>query len=288
MDGPFANIAHGCNSIIATKLALKLGDYVVTEAGFGADLGAEKFINIKCRKSGLKPSVAVCVATLKALKYHGGAKVDECSEKNLEALSEGIENLLKHLKNIKECYGVKPIVAINKYITDDDDEIEFLQNKLKEIGVDLSLAEVWAKGSKGAIDLAEKIVKLATEETINFIYEDNDDIKTKIKKVATKVYGAEDVVFSEEASKEIEIIEEQGMKNFPVCIAKTQYSFSDDAKNLKCKEKFDIKVNEVILKAGAEFVVVKTGKIFTMPGLPKVPSAEKIDVNENGEIEGIF
>ncbi len=286
--GPFANIAHGCNSIRATNLALKLGDYVVTEAGFGADLGAEKFINIKCRKSGLKPSVAVCVATLKALKYHGGAKVDECSNENLEALDCGIENLLKHLKNIKECYGIKPIVAINKYITDSDEEIKFLENKLNEIGVELSLAEVWAKGSEGAIDLAEKIVKLADEGTINFVYNDEDDIKTKIKKVATKVYGAENVEYSEEASKEIENIEKLGFKHFPVCIAKTQYSFSDNPKNLQCKEKFNISINEVIVKAGAEFVVVKTGKIFTMPGLPKVPSAENIDINENGEIVGIF
>lgn len=286
--GPFANIAHGCNSIIATKLALKLGDYVVTEAGFGADLGAEKFVDIKCRKSGLKPSAAVCVATLKALKYHGGLSVDECTSENIEALENGIENLLKHVENIRNHYGINVVVAINKFVSDTDAEIEFLSNKLKEAGVELSLAEVWAKGGKGAIDLAEKVVKIAEKESIKFVYDDEDSLQTKIEKVAQKVYGAEGVEYTEEAEKEIEKIEKLGYGNYPVCIAKTQYSFSDDAKNLECKEPFKIHVSEVILKTGAEFVVVKTGKIMIMPGLPKVPAAEDVDVDENGEIVGIF
>ncbi len=286
--GPFANIAHGCNSVIATKMALKIGDYVVTEAGFGADLGAEKFVDIKCRKSGLKPSASVCVATLKALKYHGGLDVKECTSENLEALENGIENLLKHVENIKQQYGINVVVAINKFVSDTDKEIEFLSNKLREAGVELSLAEVWGKGSEGAIDLAEKVMKIAEKETIHFVYEEEDAIKTKIEKIATNIYGAEGVEYTEEAAREIENIEKLGYRNYPVCIAKTQYSFSDDAKNLECKEPFKIHVSEVILKTGAEFVVVKTGKIFTMPGLPKVPAAEEIYVDDEGEIVGIF
>lgn len=286
--GPFANIAHGCNSVLATKMALKLGDYVVTESGFGADLGAEKFVDIKCRKSGLKPSAAVCVATLKALKYHGGLDVKECTSENIEALENGIENLLKHVDNIKNQYGINVVVAINKFASDTDKEIEFLSNKLREAGVELSLAEVWGKGSEGAVDLAEKVMKIAEKETIQFVYETQDDIKTKIQKICTKIYGAEGVEYTEEAEKEIVSIEKLGYKDYPVCIAKTQYSFSDDAKNLQCKEPFKIHVSEIILKTGAEFVVVKTGKIFTMPGLPRVPAAEDIYVDENNEIVGIF
>lgn len=286
--GPFANIAHGCNSVIATKMALKLGDYVVTEAGFGADLGAEKFVDIKCRKSGLRPAAAVCVATLKALKYHGGLDVKECTLENREALENGIENLLKHVDNIKNQYGIDVVVAINKFASDTDKEIELLSNKLKEAGVELSLAEVWAKGGEGALDLAEKVMKLADKETIKFVYEESDPIKTKIEKIATQIYGAEGVEYTEEAEKEIANIEKLGYQNYPVCIAKTQYSFSDDAKNLQCKEPFKIHVSELILKTGAEFVVVKTGKIFTMPGLPRVPAAESIYVDDEGEIVGIF
>jgi len=287
--GPFANIAHGCNSIIATKLALKLGEYVITEAGFGADLGAEKFVNIKCRKANLNPSACVCVATLKALKYHGGAKQSECSNENIDALEIGIENLKRHINNIKNKYGLTPIVAINKYKEDSDKEIEFLQIKLEEIGIDLSLAEVWAKGGKGATDLAEKVVKLVEKENkINFVYDDNDDIKTKIEKVSKEVYGAEGVEYTDEALEEIARIERNGYGKYPVCIAKTQYSFSDDAKNLLCDKPFNIHIKEVVVKNGAEFVVVKTGKIFTMPGLPEIPSAERIKIDENGEIEGIF
>ena len=286
--GPFANIAHGCNSVLATKMALKLGDYVVTESGFGADLGAEKFVDIKCRKSGLKPSAAVCVATLKALKYHGGLDVKECTSENIEALENGVENLLKHVDNIKNQYGINVVVAINKFASDTDKEIEFLSNKLREAGVELSLAEVWGKGSEGAVDLAEKVMKIAEKENIQFVYDTQDDIKTKIQKICTKIYGAEGVEYTEEAKKEIANIEKLGYKDYPVCIAKTQYSFSDDAKNLQCKEPFKIHVSEIILKTGAEFVVVKTGKIFTMPGLPRVPAAEDIYVDENNEIVGIF
>ena len=287
--GPFANIAHGCNSVIATKLALKLGDYVITEAGFGADLGAEKFVNVKCRKAGLKPTVAVCVATLKALKYHGGVKADVCSEENIEALAIGIENLKRHVENIKDRYGLMPIVAINRYQNDTEKELKFLEEELKKIGVELSLTEVWAKGGEGAIDLAEKVVKLAEGESkINFVYKDEESIKDKILKVAKEVYGAEGVEYTDNAIEEIEQIEKLGYGNYPICIAKTQYSFSDDAKNLLCDKPFKITIKEAIVKNGAEFVVIKTGKIFTMPGLPRVPAAESIRIDDNGDIEGIF
>ena len=287
--GPFANIAHGCNSVIATKLALKLGDYVVTEAGFGADLGAEKFVDIKCRKAGLNPSAAVCVATLKALKYHGGAKVDECQNENLEALEKGIDNLKKHIDNIKNKFGLNAIVAINKYQNDSQKEIDFLQAELEKIGVNLSLAEVWAKGGEGAIDLAEKIVELTNKENqVTFVYKDELSIKEKIEQVAKEVYGAEGVDYTDSALEEIAQIENLGYGNYPVCIAKTQYSLSDNAKNLLCDEPFRITIKEAIVKNGAEFVVIKTGKIFTMPGLPRVPSAENIRLDDSGEIVGIF
>ena len=287
--GPFANIAHGCNSVVATRMGLKLGDYVVTEAGFGADLGAEKFVDIKCRKTGLNPACAVCVATLKALKYHGGASIEECKEENPEALEVGIENLLKHVNNIKNVLGMNVVVAINKFQNDTDKEIEILSNRLKEVGVELSLAEVWAKGGEGALDLAQKVMACAEQEkTATPTYSLDESIKEKIEAVAKKIYGAEGVEYSEEAEKEIERIEKLGYKHFPVCIAKTQYSFSDDAKNLLCQEPFTIHVKEVVLKTGAEFVVVKAGKIMTMPGLPKVPSAESIYLDDNGEVVGIF
>ena len=287
--GPFANIAHGCNSVIATKLALKLGDYVVTEAGFGADLGAEKFVDIKCRKAGLNPSAAVCVATLKALKYHGGAKVDECQNENLEALEKGIDNLKKHIDNIKNKFGLNAIVAINKYQNDSQKEIDFLQAELEKIGVNLSLAEVWAKGGEGAIDLAEKIVELTNKKNqVTFVYKDELSIKEKIEQVAKEVYGAEGVDYTDSALEEIKQIEKLGYGNYPVCIAKTQYSLSDNAKNLLCDEPFRITIKEAIVKNGAEFVVIKTGKIFTMPGLPRVPSAENIKLDDAGEIVGIF
>ena len=286
--GPFANIAHGCNSVIATKMALKLGDYVVTEAGFGADLGAEKFVDIKCRKSGIRPSASVCVATLKALKYHGGLEAAECTNPNLDALEKGIENLLKHVDNIQNRFGIKTVVAINKFSSDTEEEIEFLSKKLEEKNIIMSLTEVWAKGSDGAINLAGKVMDVATESKMEFVYEEDDNLKTKIEKVARNVYGAIGVRYSDEANNELLKIEKLGYKKYPVCIAKTQYSFSDNPKNLLCSEPFDINVSEVELKTGAEFVVIKTGKIFTMPGLPKVPAAEHIDVNENGEIVGLF
>ena len=287
--GPFANIAHGCNSVRATKLALKLGDYVITEAGFGSDLGAEKFLDIKCRKADLKPSVAVIVATIKALKYHGGASKDEILQRNDVALKNGMNNLYKHINNMKNEFGINVIVALNKFSTDLDEELEFVKNDLNKNDIQMSIVEGWAKGRNGAIDIAEKIVQISKNETnLKFIYEDKDSIKTKIEKVAKKIYGAEKVIYTDIANENIEKIEKLGKTNFPICIAKTQYSLSDDAKNLECKEKFDITVRDVELKNGAEFIVVYCGRIMTMPGLPKVPAAEEIDVDENGEIIGIF
>ena len=284
--GPFANIAHGCNSVLATKMAMKLADYTVTEAGFGADLGAEKFLDIKCRQMDISPDAVVIVATLRALKYHGGVAKDEVNHENEEALKEGIHNLLKHVENIKK-YGLNPIVAINKFTSDTEKEIEILQNGI-EGKVEFSLLENWAKGGEGAKDLAEKVVKIC-EEPKNFkpIYELKLSLEEKIEKVAKEIYGARNVIYSDEAKTQIEQIRNLA-KNMPVCIAKTQYSFSDDPKNLLCKEPFDIHINSVELKNGAEFVVVKTGKIMTMPGLPKNPAAENIDIDDDGNIVGIF
>ena len=287
--GPFANIAHGCNSIIATKMALKLADYVVTEAGFGADLGAEKFLDIKCRKAELNPDVVVCVATMKALKYHGGVAKEDVQKENIDALDKGMKNLFKHIDNLQNVYGLNVIVAINKYTYDTEKEINYLKEKLQEKGIELSLVESWEKGGEGATDLAEKVVKLAEKKhNFKYAYELNETIKNKIRDVAKKVYGAEDVEFSEEAEKEIETIEKLGYGNMPVCIAKTQYSLSDDQKNLECNETFKIHIREIHLRAGAEFVVAIAGKIMTMPGLPRVPAAEKIDLDEDGNIVGIF
>lgn len=287
--GPFANIAHGCNSIIATKLALKLGDYVVTEAGFGADLGAEKFLDIKCRKAEIKPDVVVLVATMKALKYHGGIEKEKIQEENIEGLKKGIDNLYHHIDNIKNKFGLNVIVAINKYNQDTQKEIEFLREKLEEKDVELSLVEGWAKGGQGATEIAQKIVDLSEKKTeLKFMYNLNDSVKEKIENVVDKIYGAKTVEYSKEALDEIKKIEELGFGNLPVCIAKTQYSFSDDPKNLECKGDYSITVRNVELKAGAGFIVVLAGKIMTMPGLPKVPAAESIDIEENGEIVGIF
>lgn len=287
--GPFANIAHGCNSIMATKLALKLGDYVITEAGFGADLGAEKFLDIKCRKAGIKPDAVVLVATIKAIKYHGGVEKEKIQEENIEGIEKGIDNLYRHIDNLKNKFGLNVIVALNRYVQDTDKEIEFLKGKLAEKGVELSLVEGWAKGGEGARDIAEKLVKLTEqEEDFHYIYDLEDSIQTKIEKIATKIYGAKGVDYSEEAIQEMKKIEELGYGNFPVCIAKTQYSFSDDAKNLECKGDYNITIRDLQLKTGAGFVVALAGKIMTMPGLPKVPSAEDIDIDENGEIVGIF
>lgn len=287
--GPFANIAHGCNSIIATKTAMKLADYTITEAGFGSDLGAEKFLDIKCRKANLKPDAVVCVATIRALKYHGGQAKEEVKQENLEALGRGLNNLNRHIDNLKNKFGLNVIVAINKFNTDTDAEIELLSSALKQQGVEMSLVESHQKGSIGAVDLANKIVELVKKtENFKYIYEDGDSIKNKIEKVAKNIYGATNVEYSEKAISQIEKIEKMGYSQLPVCIAKTQYSFSDDPKNLECKEPFSLHVNEISLKAGAEFIVAITGKIMTMPGLPKVPAAEKIDIDEDGNIVGIF
>ena len=287
--GPFANIAHGCNSIIGTKLALKLSDYVVTEAGFGADLGAEKFLDIKCRKAEIRPDAVVCVATIKAIKYHGGMPKEEIKNESIEYLKKGIHNLYKHIDNLKNVYGLNVIVAINKYTHDTTKEIEFLTEKLKEKDIELSLVESWEKGGEGAIDLAEKVIKLTQKDfEFNYAYKLNLTIKEKIETIAKKIYGADGVEYVEGIEEKIAEIEKMGYGNLPICIAKTQYSLSDDQKNLECKETFNIHIQDVILKAGAEFIVVITGKIMTMPGLPKVPAAESIDVDNNGNIIGIF
>ena len=287
--GPFANIAHGCNSIIATKTALKLGEYVVTEAGFGADLGAEKFLDIKCRNTGLKPDAVVIVATIKALKYHGGIPKDDILKENMKGLEKGIDNLYKHIDNIKHKFGLNVIVAINKYASDTEKEIEFLRKKLQDKDVELSLVTGYTDGGNGAVDIANKLVKLTKKETeLNYIYSLDDDIKTKIKKIANNIYYAKDVEYSEEALREIKKIEEMGYGNYPICIAKTQYSLSDDPDNLECDKDYNIKVRNVLLKTGAEFVVVLAGKIMTMPGLPRHPAAEDIDIDSDGNIVGIF
>ena len=287
--GPFANIAHGCNSVIATRLALKLSDYVITEAGFGADLGAEKFLDIKCRKAGLKPDAVVLVTTIKALKYHGGIEKEKIQEESIEGLEKGINNLYRHVDNLKNKFGLNVIVALNKYTQDTKTEIEWLENRLKEKNIPFSVVEGWEKGGEGSIDIANKLVSQVEEkENFEFMYQDNDSIKEKIYKVATKVYGAKDVEFSDEAIKNIEKIESLGYGNLPVCIAKTQYSFSDDPKNLECDNCYNLHVRDVELKAGAGFVVVLAGKIMTMPGLPRVPAAESIDIDQNGNIIGLY
>ena len=287
--GPFANIAHGCNSVIATKTALKLADYTITEAGFGADLGAEKFLDIKCRKTGLKPDAVVIVATIKAIKYHGGVEKEKIQEENIEGIEKGIDNLYKHIDNIKNKFGLNVIVALNKYASDTEKEIEYIKEKLANKDIEISVVEGWAKGGDGAIDIANKLVKLSQQPNeFKYIYNDSDSIKEKILKIAKNIYYAKDVKYSEEAEKEIENIEKMGYAKLPICIAKTQYSFSDDPKNLECKDDYNINVRGVELKNGAGFVVVLAGKIMTMPGLPKVPAAESIDIDEDGKIVGIF
>ena len=287
--GPFANIAHGCNSILATKLALKLGDYVITEAGFGADLGAEKFLDIKCRKAEIQPDAVVLVTTLKAIKYHGGVEKERVQEENKEAIEKGMDNVFRHIDNLKNKFGLNVIVALNRYMQDTEEEIALIQQKIKEKGVDCCLVEGWAKGGEGAMDIAQKLVDLVNvKEDFQYMYELEDAIETKIEKIATKIYGAKEVIYEEKAKEQIHKIEEMGYGKLPVCIAKTQYSFSDDPKNLECKGDYPITIREVDLKAGAGFVVALAGKIFTMPGLPKVPAAETIDIDEKGEIKGIF
>ena len=287
--GPFANIAHGCNSIRATRLALKLGDYVVTEAGFGSDLGAEKFLDIKCRETGLQPDAVVVVATIKAIKYHGGATKEEIQKVNMNALEKGINNLNVHVENIERVYGLNVIVALNKYNTDTEEEIQFVKQNMEKNETEFSIVEGWAKGGVGAIDIAEKITKIISEQQeLKFAYNLDESVQEKIKDVAQKIYRAKDVEFSDKALENIKKIEELGYSNLPICIAKTQYSLSDDAKNLICDSEYNIHVRDVILKTGAGFIVVLAGKIMTMPGLPKTPAAENIDIDENGEIIGIF
>ncbi len=286
--GPFANIAHGCNSVIATKLGMELAEYTVTEAGFGADLGAEKFIDIKCRKAQIKPDVVICVATIKALKYHGGVSKEEILNENIEALKKGMKNLYKHIDNLKNIFGQNVIVAINKFNTDTGVELNYLKEELSKRNIKVSIVESWAKGGNGAIDIAQKIVNMPESQTIKYCYDLNDSIVDKVRKVAQNVYGAENVIFSDETMKKVEKIEKLGYGNLPICIAKTQYSFSDNAKNIECAEKFNININDVELKAGAGFIVIYTGKIMTMPGLPQTPAAENIDISNDGEISGIF
>lgn len=287
--GPFANIAHGCNSIIATKLGLKLGEYVVTEAGFGADLGAEKFVDIKARVANVKPNVIVCVATIRALKYHGGMDIKDIENESIEFLEKGSKNLLKHLSNIKNVWGVNVIVAINRFKNDTENEIEKLKSILSKNNIDMSLVECWEKGSKGSIDLAEKVSKLADVPCkLKYSYELTDSIKEKIESVCRKIYGATEVIFTEEAKQNISNAEKMGYSELPVCISKTQYSFSDDPKNLECEEPFKITVRDVSIRAGAGFIVVFTGNVITMPGLPRKPAAEKIDIDDNGNVIGLF
>ena len=288
--GPFANIAHGCNSVIATRMGMKLAEYTITEAGFGADLGAEKFIDIKCRDANIKPNVVVCVATIKALKYHGGASKENIREEDMISLEKGMNNLYKHIDNIRGRFGLNVIVAINKYDTDKENELEFVQNELAKREIPSSVVESWEKGGEGALDIANKIVELAEQEEDKFeyIYDLDEAIVEKINKIAMKIYGAKAVLYPEEVARKIEKIEEMGYGKLPICIAKTQYSFSDDAKNLECEEPFEIHVKDVELKAGAGFIVVLAGNIMTMPGLPVVPAAENIDIDENGNIVGLF
>lgn len=288
--GPFANIAHGCNSVIATKMALKLSDYVVTEAGFGADLGAEKFLDIKCRVAGLRPDAVVIVATVRALKYNGGVPKAELNEENLEALKKGIPNLLKHVENITVKYGLPAVVAINAFPTDTQAELNLVKEECKRYNVNAVLSEVWAKGGEGGLDLAREVLRLIDEGENNFkqIYDLDMGLKDKIRAVAREIYGAEDVEFSAAASREIENLERLGFKNVPVCIAKTQYSLTDDAKKLGRPTGFNITVRNVKISAGAGFMVALTGEIMTMPGLPKKPAAESIDVDVSGKISGLF
>ncbi|MFD3155761.1 formate--tetrahydrofolate ligase [Haloimpatiens sp. FM7330] len=288
--GPFANIAHGCNSVIATKMAKHFGDYVVTEAGFGADLGAEKFLDIKCRMAGLKPDAVIIVATVRALKYNGGVPKAELSKENLEALEKGLPNLLKHVENITKVYKLPAVVALNRFPTDTEAELKLVEDKCKELGVNVKLSEVWAKGGEGGQEVAKEVLRLIDEEENNFeyAYDVQLPIKDKIRAIAQKIYGADDVDFTTGASKQIKQLEELGFGNIPVCIAKTQYSLTDDQKKLGRPTGFKITVRQVNVSAGAGFVVAVTGSIMKMPGLPKVPAAEKIDVDENGVISGLF
>ena len=288
--GPFANIAHGCNSVIATKMAMHFSDYVLTEAGFGADLGAEKFIDIKCRMADLKPDAVIIVATIRALKYNGGVAKDQLNEENLEALEKGLPNLLKHVENITKVFGLPAVVAINRFPMDTEAELKLVEDKCKELGVNVALSEVWAKGGEGGIEVAKEVLRLIDEEENNFqfCYEEDLSIKEKINAIATKIYGADGVDFTKEAEKEIAKFERLGFNKLPICMAKTQYSLTDDQTKLGRPEGFRITVRDLTVSAGAGFIVALTGAIMKMPGLPKVPAAERIDVDENGVISGLF
>ena len=289
--GPFANIAHGCNSVMATKMALGLSDYVITEAGFGADLGAEKFLDIKCRMAGIRPSAVVIVATVRALKHHGGVAKDMLAEENIEALEAGIPNLMRHVENITHVYNLPVVVAINRFPQDTEAELQLIENKCREMGVNVRLSEVWAKGGEGGTALAEEVVRLCENNEkceMTFAYELCETIEEKIRNIARRIYRAENVEFTPEAAEKMQKLQELGFGELPVCIAKTQYSFSDNEKLLGAPEGFTLTVRDMKVSAGAGFVVALTGKIMTMPGLPKVPAAEKIDVDENGRITGLF
>ena len=287
--GPFANIAHGCNSIVATKAALKLADYVVTEAGFAADLGAEKFVDIKCRKAGLTPSACVIVATVRALKYHGGVKKEDLNEENQTALEAGLPNLLQHVENVTKHFGLPAVVAINEFPTDTEAELKIVEEKCKALGVNVVLSRVWAEGGAGGTDLAREVVRLCEEKNdFHFVYPLDISIKEKIEAVATKIYHADGVVFESKAEKQLKELETLGFNDVPVCMAKTQYSFSDRPELKGAPKGFKITVKDLKIDAGAGFIVVKTGDIMTMPGLPKVPAAENIDVDNDGRITGLF
>lgn len=288
--GPFANIAHGCNSVMATNMALKLGDYVVTEAGFGADLGAEKFLDIKCRMSGLKPSVVVIVATVRALKHHGGVIKIELGEENLEALERGLPNLIRHIENINKTFGLPAVVAINRFPTDYESELNLVREKCKEAGANVALSEVWARGGEGGIELAKEVLRLMDEEKsdFKFVYSDEMSIKDKINAIVQKIYHGDGVEFTPAATKQIDKLEKYGFGKLPICMAKNQYSFSDDPKKLGAPKDFKVTVRDLKVSAGAGFIVAITGEIMTMPGLPKYPAAEKIDVDSEGRITGLF
>ena len=287
--GPFANIAHGCNSVTATRMALKLGDYAVTEAGFGADLGAEKFIDIKCRKAGLKPDAVVIVATVRALKHHGGVAKTDLNNENLEALEKGLPNLLQHVENITKVFKLPCVVAINAFPTDTEAELKLVEEKCKELGVNVALSEVWAKGGEGGVALAEEVVRLCEQPNdFSFAYDLDLPIREKLETIAKRIYHADGIHLPGNVPKQIQQLEELGFGNLPICMAKTQYSFSDDQNKLGAPKDFKITIRNIKVSAGAGFIVALTGDIMTMPGLPKVPSAEKIDVDENGVITGLF
>lgn len=287
--GPFANIAHGCNSVLATKLALKYADYAITEAGFGADLGAEKFIDIKCRTSGLRPAAVVLVATIRALKMHGGVAKSDLAEENVQAVVDGLPNLEKHLENIQDVYGLPAVVAINKFPLDTEAELQAVYDACQKRGVDVVISDVWANGGAGGKELAEKVVELAEGDNhFQFVYNEEDSIETKLNKIVTKVYGGKGVRLTPAAKRELKQLEELGFSNYPICMAKTQYSFSDDAKKLGAPKDFVVTISQLKVSAGAGFIVALTGAIMTMPGLPKVPASEKIDVDKDGNISGLF